>query len=605
MTHRLARAAERLRAWWKGRSSEQSPNQSAGGTPGSPGRRLDSWKEIAAYLDRGIRTVRRWETEEDLPVHRHSHSKGATVHAFTAELNTWRARRNLEPASAQPGSVHPATSQRWMFGGIAVVAVVAAIAGWYLWPARFRAPAVTSLAVLPLGNGTKDPDQAYIADGITDALIGGLTRVRGLRVVSRESTAIFRDKQDDPVAIARRLNTSAVLQGAISRRGERIQVALSMRGATGQQIWNGNYEVPFAQLMEVQDEAVRDLAAAAYLPAPPSTHEGFPVVRTVSTEAWQEYLQGRYLVDQRGPEPLMQGVLHLQKALQLDPSYAPAWAALATAYIVQGTHGGRTAQEAHQLARDASLKAISLDPGLGAAYTTLAAVHCYEWNWQSAQKAFERALQLSPQDADAHQWYATFLALQGKLSQALLEIDRAQQLNPLAQHLYVVRIQILLLSRKYDDAIAQCRTVLAMAPANPGARLYLAIALRLKGRFGEGLAQYETMRRDIMVQPGGKGTPPYLPGEALAYVLAGDRAKGQQLLSQLLAQGGKAEAYEIALTYLALGQHDNALAWLKTAIDSHSPSAMFSLVDPDLDALRGDARFRELVSRFQLPNGNS
>src|ERR1700691_1411930 len=329
-------------------------------------RRLDSWKEIATYLGRDVTTVQRWERQEGMPVHRHLHHKRGSVYALSSELDAWRQGRKLHSEEEQELALEAAGAggrqttvprgRRWLILGYSVVVLVAIVSLAY-FATRMRAKnasraKVRSLAVLPLQNLSGDPSQDYIADGMTEELIGRLSRIHGLRVISRSSTMHFKNTQLSAPEIAKMLAVDAIVEGSLVQEGHQIRVhAQLIRAATDEHIWTGEYQREYRSILEVQEEVARNIVEQIHLNLTPEDRARLASKPPVDPEAYESYLRGRYYFNQRTEDALHKSIASFQQAIARDPAYAPAYSGLAEAYAMLGCRGGFLLKEGVSAAR--------------------------------------------------------------------------------------------------------------------------------------------------------------------------------------------------------------------------------------------------------------
>jgi TolB-like protein len=402
----------------------------------SESRILDSWKAIALYLQRDVTTVQRWEKQEGMPVHRHLHHKRGSVYALSSELDAWRQSRKLrfddvqEPAPEAPaGSDRQQTTvaggRRWFVLSAAAVALVALLTLVYV-ATRSRAgdagrPKIRSLAVLPLQNLSGDPSQDYMADGMTEELIGRLSGIHGLRVISRTSSMHFKNTQLALPEIARMLAVDAIVEGSLVREGQQIRVhAQLIRAATDEHIWAGEYQRNYESILEVQAEVARSIVEQIALNLTPEERARLASGRPVDPRAYENYLKGRYYFSQRTEDALHKSIASFQQAVTSDPAYAPAYSGLAETYAMLGFRGSMPSKDALSAAKKAALKAIELDDSLAEPHASLAFIaETYDWDWPGAERQYKQALQLNPSYAQAHNWYAGYLTYTGRFYEGL------------------------------------------------------------------------------------------------------------------------------------------------------------------------------------------
>ena len=425
-------------------------------------RRLDSWKEIAAYLKRDVRTVQRWERNEGLPVHRKLHGTLGSVFAFEHELDAWWNRdRAAAPAAAEAP------------------------------PARWR------LAVLPLRNLSGDPAQDYFAEGLTEELSAQLSRSdpQHLAVLARRSVGQVIARGQG--SLAEELGATHVLDGSVRRSGDRVRLSVQLSHAREHDhVWAQSYDRDLREILAVQDELARAVAAGITATASAPSRGRFAAV---DPEAYSACLMGRQLWGRRSADGVLRAVAQFERAAALSPGYAPAHAGLADCYAVLANPelGWLPPAEAMPRARAAAERALALDPALGEGHASLGFVRFwFDWDAPGAEQAFTHALSLHPGLASARQWRAALLATVGCVDEAMAELDRALALDPLSNVLRVQRSSILYFERDYEGSARQARAALALDEQFVLAHLELGRALGQQGRHDETIAALESAREE-------------------------------------------------------------------------------------------------------------
>jgi len=572
----------------------------------APGERLDSWKEIAAYLKRDERTVRRWEGE-GLPVHRKVHKKQASVYAYKEEIEAWwnEGRRRLEENVPTPLRK---PLLRWLLVGLATVGLAAfAALGTGKLLERVRgtaaaAPAIRSLVVLPLENLSGDAAQEYFADGVTDELTTELAQVPGLRVISRISAMQYRAKRKAAPEIAGELHVDGLVEGSVVRSGNHVRITAQLIEAKGDRhLWAQSFEGDMKDLVVLQDDAARKIAAQIRLHLPPREEREIVLARAINPEAHDLYMHGIALRDNNDERSLDQSIEWFHRSLQKDPDYAPAHAGLAVAYTFQSYLGVLPARETFPKAEEEARKAIRLDPSLSQAHAALAWVaYVYKWDWPLVETELKRALELNPNDVDAHHYHSHYLFTMERPADALAEGEVAAGLDPLSQiqinHLLWQYVE----AREYDRALEIGQKITASGLTDPAQYALISDACAGKGRFEEAVA---LLQKGISHSPTRMELQTALAG---VYARMGKPNEARKILRMLqqLPPTQYVSPMSIAGVYCALGDKDHALQWLKTAIEQHDASVSDIPSLTFLDALRGDPRFRDLLKRIGLPSRN-
>jgi eukaryotic-like serine/threonine-protein kinase len=475
--------------------------------------------------------------------------------------------------------------------------VIPAVIYWKL--AHNSAPGlqIKSLVVLPLENLSGDPAQEYLADGMTDALIGDLAKIGALRVISRTSAMRYKGAKKPLAEIARELNVDAVVEGAMQRSGDHLSIrARLIQVSTDQQLWAETYERDFRDALAAQSEIARAIARQVQAKTTRAEHARLNESAAVSRKALDDYLQGRYLLGKGGQ--LRKAAEYFQKAIEEDPAYAPAYAALATCYNALGSVvvGELPPPEARRRAEEAAVKAVQLDGALAEAHAALGYVYHYDWRWAAAEDELKRALELNPNSSEACSIYSRYLSAQDRAEEAIAEADRAQELDPLSLTTRTHRGFVLTNARRYDEAIAQLRRVINLDPNNYGAHWFLGIAYADKKRFDEAIS---TLERAVALS---QRAPSAVGLLGMCYALAGRKAEARKTLVELLELNRSRYVTPVALVHLytGLGETDQAFYWLEKSYQERSYFMAYLRVIPLADPLRPDPRFADLLRRMGL-----
>jgi tetratricopeptide (TPR) repeat protein len=409
-------------------------------------------------------------------------------------------------------------------------------------------------------------------------------------VAARTSAFALKDRRMDAREIGRALGVDALLEGTVRQAAGRARVAVRLVSTRdGYQIWSGSWERPVEEL-----PAVQELVAHAVLrqlggsPAPPGPDAA--TAARVPAEAYHLYFEGRYLWHQRTRESLTRAAQAFERAVALAPDFAPAHSGLADAYAVLGFYDYLPPSEAFPRARAAAERALALDPGLAQAHASLGYVALYyDWNWAAAEAAFERAIALNPSYSVGHQWYGNYLTARGRFDEAEAAMRRAQKVDPLSLIASAALGWVQFFRRDYDGAAEQCRRTLQLNARFELAHLWAGWAEEAAGRYAAAL-EHLAAAVDLSA-----GSAVALASLGRAQALAGDPRAARQTLARLhQAHRAYLPSYELAKLHLALGERDAAIDWLRRAHAERSHSIALLSVDPQLDALRDDPRFREL-----------
>ena len=476
--------------------------------------------------------------------------------------------------------------------------------GWRLWRNRLATPAVQrvrSLAVLPLQNLSGDPSQEYLADGMTEELIGRLANIHGLRVISRTSAMQFKNTQLSVPEIAKTLGVDAIVEGSVIREGNQIRVhAQLIRGASDEHIWAGEYQREYRTLLALQDEVARSIAERIEISLTPGERQTLASTHPVDPEAHEDYLKGRYYFNQRTQEALKKSVGFFQQAIARDQSYALGYSGLADAYAMLGFRGGFPSQDALSRAKAAALKAVELDDTLAEAHVSLAFIaETHEWDWSAAEREYKRALELNPGDARAHHWYAGYLMYVGRFEEGIAEAKRARDLDPLSLPVNNALAGRLLVAGRVDEALQQLRKTLEMNPHFAPAHQTLGWVYLNEGQHGEAIQEFQQA-----LQLSGTDDTEFMLDLGYAYAVLGKKDEAKRILATLKRQHerGLVPSGSIAILFGALGERNQAFAWLEKAYEERDPELTYlNVPGRRFEPLRHDPRFNDLLRRMNFP----
>lgn len=467
-----------------------------------------------------------------------------------------------------------------------------------------RAP-IRSIAVLPLKNLTDDPSNEYFSDGMTESLITALSRVGDLNVISRGSVIRFRGNEVDPEQVGKRLGVAAVLEGSVRKGPDSVRVAVRLVSVEdGRVLWvSDTHERALGDIFALQDEIARDVVAELRVNLSGEGSQQLTRKYTQNIVAYQAYWKGRYFWNKRTEASLQKSIEYFEQAIHADPSYALAYVGLADAYLVLKSLSLVTPQEAQVKVEMALKRALEIDDTLGEAHTALAWMKfTYDRKWPDAEREFRRAIELQPNDATTHQWYAEYLSAMGRFDESLEEIRRAQQLDPPSPIINVIAAQIYFYGRRYEEAIEQCNKTLELDPDFYIAHDYLGWAYVRKGMYEEALAAVKRAKEI-------EDTP--LQSLEIAHVEAafGNKENSRKALREVLESSKRNQApqhsYRVARIYAALWEPDAAFEWLEMAVSEREEMLVWLNVDPHVDNLRQDPRFADLLRRVGFtPDGS-
>jgi TolB-like protein/DNA-binding winged helix-turn-helix (wHTH) protein/Flp pilus assembly protein TadD len=489
---------------------------------------------------------------------------------------------------------------RWVIGVLALV--IASLSILSVWRFRSRAPASTgirSIAVLPLENLSGDASQNYFADGMTDELITDLAQISALRVISRTSVMVYKGARKPLPQIARELNVDAVVEGTVLRSGDQVRITAQLiEASTDKHLWSQSYEGELRDTLALQNRVAGAIADQIRINLTPREQAALKNVKVVNPDAYESYLKGRYFWNKRTADGLKVALAYFKQAIDEDPKYAQAYSGLADTYALLGDwqYAVMTPKEAFPKAKAAAIKALELDSTLGEAHNSLAFVlEGFDWDFDSAGKEFQRAIELNPGYATAHHWYAWHLSLVGRFDEAIAEMRKAENLDPLSLIINADLAELLGLAHSYDESIRQSRKTIEMDPNFALAHNQLAQAYLQKQMYDEAVAE---LQEAVKLSGGG---PTCIANLARAYVASGKRKEAVKLLSDLKRRSnpGYSNAAEIAMIYASLGDTDQAMNWLEKGYEERFNPGV--LLRPGFDPVRSDSRFQNLVHRIGLP----
>lgn len=524
-----------------------------------------------------------------------------------AALEALRTNSAIIPASAVRSSagLHPRRIGGALLissGALALILVTALV--WkFVQVGRHGTPAtaesIQSLAVLPMENLTGDPTQDYFADGMSDALTTELSQIKKLRVISRTSVMQYKDKHESPAQIAQELGVDALVEGSVLRSGNRVRITAALvQPQTGQNLWTRSYERPDTDILGLQGDVAHDIVTQIQIQLTQPERERLAKTRTVIPVAYDAYLQGNYYASKRTGDTEKEAVAAYRQAIQLDPTYAPSYAGLAAALTLEADYTDVPTSQVLPEAEAAAAKALALDDGLASAHAVLGFIRFYRLEWPGVLDEFERAIQLNPGDANSHHWYALALAAAGRNSEAISEMQLAQELDPRSLIINANLSWVLYLAGKNDEAVIQAEKTIAMDGTFAVAHGNLGEALLAKGEKEKALQE---LRQALTFS---RNETSFKAELANAYAVEGRTAEALVILHDLLQMASRqyVSPYSIALVYAGLGDKDEAFHWLDKAYEERSGRLINIAVHPRFADLRDDPRFVELVQRIGLPS---
>jgi len=516
---------------------------------------------------------------------------------FTAPRQFGQA---LEQQHAAPVQAAPAVRRpvgRYLWPAAALVLTVAAALSL-----RLRQPApgtIGSVAVLPLANDSGDPEQDYFASGMTEELLSHLTGISGLTVKSRTSVRRYGSSDEPLPEIARTLGVDALIEGSVSRSTDTVRIRIRLvRARPERTLLSRTYDRQLRDALAVQGEVAREIAneiGAVITPAGERRMANAAVIDPIAAEA---YFKGRFYWNRRTADDLQRAIQHFEQALRVEPDYAPAYAGLADCYVLLGhtTMSAMAPALALPRARAAAEQALAIQEDLVEALTSLAYVDTYEWSWDAAERGFSRAIQLDSAYGIARFWHAALIAARGRPNDAVIEARIGRDIEPVSPIIAAGLAWMLHLARRHQEAADQARSVLDLEPGFPVGHLRLGVSLGWLGRHDEAIAQLESGLRVS------RGDPAFLGALVRVYAAAGRTDQARRSLAELLdnAKLRYVSAYTVGAAWVALGDADEAFQWLERAFQERSLELTFIGVEPEMDRVRSDPRFQDLLRRMNL-----
>jgi TolB-like protein/Tfp pilus assembly protein PilF len=458
---------------------------------------------------------------------------------------------------------------------------------------------VESLAVLPLDNLSRDPEQEYFAEGLTEALITTLAKIGELRVISRTSAMQYKGVHKPLREIARELDVDAIVEGTVLRVGERVRITAQLIDAVKEShLWAESYERDLRDVLALQSEVAQAIAREVRIKLTPQEQAQFAQARSVDPEAYEDHLKGRYHWNRRSVPGLAKAVQYFRNAIEKDPTYAAAYSGLADCLSLLGLYGVVTPDEGCGKAKSLALQAVGMDHSLAEAHTSLAfATMFYDYDFVAAEKEFERSIELNPRYATAHSWFGYYLAAMGRYEEGYTEAKRAIRLDPLSSPFHFVLGIVYWHARRYEQAIEELERAFDLDSDNALAQSVLGYAYLCNARYEPAIT---ALRKAVQLS---QGATTFIASLGEAYAAAGYREEAQKTLEQLteLSKHQYIMSYSVARIYVALGMKDEALRWLETAYCERAPLMVFLKTDPRLDDLRDDPRFEDLLGRMNFP----
>jgi eukaryotic-like serine/threonine-protein kinase len=489
----------------------------------------------------------------------------------------------------------------------ALLILILGVSAFLIFPSLRTHPAASnaetsekSIAILPFENASHEPNTEYLSEGISEALINSLSELQQLRVIARPTAFRYKPKDVDPRQVGRELGVAAVLTGKVRQLQDALNVQVDLVDAvTGAQIWGAGYDRNIADLVAVKQAIAQEVTAKLKLKL--SSEEQRRLVKRDSTnaEAYQLYLRGRYFWNKRTSEGIKQAVEHFQQSIEHDPNFSLGYVGMADCYTGLTFYNFAAPHEAMPKAKESAIKALALDNTLAEAHASLAHVLMnYDWNWSAAEKEFKRSIELKPDYATAHQWYAIhYLTATGRLEEAVQEMKKALELEPASLVMNTFMGATLYYAGRHDEAIDQCRRTIQMDPNFAVAHWHLGLAYEQKQVLN---AAIEEFKKAISLSG---GSPLMRAALGRAYAESQKKDEANEMLNELneLAKRQYVSAYEVATIYVALGNNEQAFQLLAKAYAEHSFHLVNLNVSPHFKSISSNPRFEDLVRRIGLP----
>lgn len=497
--------------------------------------------------------------------------------------------------------------RRYGIPALAAAAVMLVVLGVYFVLPRLRsqnappasADGITKIAVLPFVNKTQDPQAEYLANGISEGIIDGLSQISSLKVMSRHSVARFTNDPPDIQKIRTQLGVDSLVTGEIDHVGDQIVVSVRMINLhDDSQIWGERYVNKLSDLVNIQTEIARDVAENLRIKLAPGERQAIARLDTTSPEAYRAFLLGRYHADKATEADILESIDYYRKAVAADPSFAAAYVGIADCYRVLSIADLPVSlRDAMQQSRAAAEKALAIDPNLATAHSALAWSLCmHDRDWQAAEAEFRKALDLSPGNADIRRGYAHMLSLAGRHDEAIAEGHRAVELDPLSLPTNGLDAQFLFFGGRTDDALAQLRTTFQIEPNYWIALNLLGRIYTDQGKYAEALAEFRKAK-DLS---GGSAVP--ITELGYTYAKLGERGEALNELKTLTEDRKRrfVPFYSYAMIYNGLGERDLALKYLERSVDAHESDCVFIKAHRRWDAFANDARYIAILKKLNL-----
>jgi serine/threonine protein kinase/Tfp pilus assembly protein PilF len=526
-------------------------------------------------------------------------------HASEMKADLQRLKRDTESGkTAASVALRPRRSPRTMLvsaAGLLFAFAAIAVAAFYLGRSG-RAP-ITSVAVLPFSNASDDPNAEYLSDGITEGVIDRLSGLPNLKVISRTSAFHYKHREIEPKKVAGELGVEALVLGRVIQRGNDLSVSAELVDAReDKQVWGEQYSRKMADTASVQQEIATAISGNLRIRLTSEEKNRLTKTSATNPEAYQLYLKGRYHANQATAAELQKSIEYFQRAIEQDPRYATAYAAMADAYSALGG-GWMYLPPTDNLpkAKAAAMKAMELEDTLAEAHAALAYAEFFDWDWLGAEREFKRAIELNPNSALSHARYAECLKTRLRFNESIREAQRAQELDPLSPDIGYQLGNVHFMTGQYDESVAQFQKALDLNPAIPVVRANLALAYAMKRMYPQALAEYDKIADQDKVTAAGNQFVAGMLG--WIYAVSGRRADALRIVQEFrrLSEHAYVDFYWSGVIYAGLGDKDEAFRLLEKGYQEHGTAMLYLAADPFWYGLRSDPRYADLLRRIGLP----
>ena len=498
----------------------------------------------------------------------------------------------------------PRKSERnraWIYVVIIAGAVAASLFFFGRYPSSKQGAEMSekSIAVLPFENRSEDKANAYFAEGVQDEILTRLSRIADLKVTSRTSTQHYKSAPKNLAEIAKQLGVAHILEGSVQKSGDAVRVNVQLiKAANDSQVWAETFDRKLTDIFSVESDVAKAIADQLRAHITRQEEQVIAAKPTKNIEAYDAYLRGRYFWNKRTSDGIKHAIEHFQQSIERDPDFALGHAGLADSYIALTFYNFAAPHETMPKAKESAIKALALDDTLAEAHASLAHILMnYDWNWSAAEKEFKRSIELTPNYATGHQWYAIhYLTATGRFEEAVQEMKKALELEPASLVMNTFMGATLYYAGRYDEAIDQCRRTIEMDPNFAVAHWHLGLAYEQKQALD---AATEEFKKAISLSG---GSPLMKAALVRAYAKSHKKHEANEMLNELneLSKQQYVSAYEVATIYVALGNNEQAFQLLEEGYAEHSFHLVYLNVSPQFKPVTSDRRFQDLVQRIGL-----